>query len=127
MVSKIEIMKAVYLVNYGNSDTAFEIKDAPMAKAAQGEVVIKVACFGLNFADVVARRGLYPEAPKNPAVLGYDVAGTIHEIGEGVTGFTIGQRVTALTRFGGYAEFATTQAEGVAVIADSMDFATATA
>ena len=120
-------MKAVYLVKYGNSDTAFEIKDAPMAKAAKGEIVIKVACFGLNFADVVARRGLYPEAPKNPAVLGYDVAGTIHEIGEGVTGFKIGQRVTALTRFGGYAEFATTQAEGVAVIPDSMDFATATA
>lgn len=120
-------MKAVYLVNYGNSASAFEIRDAPMAKAGKGELVIKVACFGLNFADVVARRGMYPEAPKNPAILGYDVAGTIHEIGEGVEGFEIGQRVTALTRFGGYAEYATTQAEGVAIIPDNIDFATATA
>jgi NADPH:quinone reductase-like Zn-dependent oxidoreductase len=120
-------MKAVYLKKYGNSDTAFEIKEAPIPKAGKGEVVVKVAHFGLNFADVVARRGLYPEAPKNPAILGYDVGGVIYEVGEGVTQFKIGQRVAALTRFGGYAEYAVTKESGVAVIPDSMDFATATA
>jgi NADPH:quinone reductase-like Zn-dependent oxidoreductase len=120
-------MKAVYLTKYGNSASAFQIRETETPKPAKGEVLIKVACFGLNFADVVARRGLYPEAPKNPAILGYDVGGTIAEIGEGVQGFHIGQRVTALTRFGGYAEYAATQAMGVAPIPDSMDFATATA
>ena len=120
-------MKVVYLKKYGNSDTAFEIGDAEIPHAGKGEVIIKVLSFGLNFADVVARRGLYPEAPKNPAVLGYDVGGTIHEIGEGVTGLKIGDRVAALTRFGGYAEYAKTNAAGVAVIPDDMDFATATA
>ncbi len=120
-------MKAVYLIKYGNSDTAFKIDIAPIPKAGKGEIVVKVAHFGLNFADVVARRGLYPEAPKNPAVLGYDVGGIIHEVGEGVTEFKIGQRVAALTRFGGYAEYAVTKESGMAVIPDSMDFATATA
>ena len=119
-------MKAVFLTRYGNSSTAFEIKEVPIPKADKGEVVIKVACFGLNFADVVARRGLYPDAPKNPAVLGYDVAGTIYALGEGVEGFHIGQRVAAMTRFGGYAEYAKTPYTGVAAIPDSMDYATAT-
>ena len=120
-------MKAIYLNKYGNSATAFETKETAMPTAEKGEVVIKVACFGLNFADVVARRGLYPEAPKNPAVLGYDVAGVIHAVGENVTTLKIGQRVTALTRFGGYAEYAKTTEGGVAVIPDTMNFATATA
>lgn len=120
-------MQAVYLKKYGNSNTAFEIGEAPMPRAGKGEVVIKVSHFGLNFADVVARRGLYPEAPKNPAVLGYDVGGVIHEVGEGVTSLKVGQRVAALTRFGGYAEYAVTKEAGVAVIPDSVDFATATA
>ena len=120
-------MKAIYLTKCGNSATAFETRETAIPQAGKGELIVKVHTFGLNFADVVARRGLYPEAPKNPAVLGYDVGGTIHEIGEGVTGFKIGQRVTALTRFGGYAEYAKTMQEGVAIIPDSMDFATATA
>jgi NADPH:quinone reductase-like Zn-dependent oxidoreductase len=120
-------MKAIYLNKHGNSATAFETKDAEIPKAGKGELIVKVHSFGLNFADVVARRGLYPEAPKNPAVLGYDVAGTIHALGEGVEGFKIGQRVTALTRFGGYAEYAKTMLEGVAVIPDDLDYATATA
>ncbi len=119
-------MKAIYLIKYGNSDTAFEIKGTPIPKAGKGEVVIKVACFGLNFADVVARRGLYPDAPKNPAILGYDVAGIVHEIGAGVENLKVGQRVTAMTRFGGYAEYAKTYDTAVAVIPASMDFATAT-
>ena len=120
-------MKAIYLNKYGNSDAVFEIKETEIPIAAKGELIVKVHSFGLNFADVVARRGLYPEAPKNPAVLGYDVAGIIHAMGESVKGFKIGQRVTALTRFGGYAEYAKTMQEGVAVIPDDLDFATATA
>ena len=119
-------MKAIYLTKYGNSADAFETRETAIPKAEHGEVVIKVACFGLNFADVVARRGLYPDAPKNPAVLGYDVAGIISEVGAGVTDFKIGQRVTAMTRFGGYAEYAKANQAGVATLPDTMDFETAT-
>jgi NADPH2:quinone reductase len=120
-------MKGIFLTKYGNSESSFEIRELDIPVPDQGEVVIKVESFGLNFADVIARRGLYPDAPKNPALLGYDVAGTIHAVGAGVDNFKTGQRVTALTRFGGYAEYAKTIAEGVSVIPDSIDFPTATA
>ncbi len=109
-----EDMKAIFLVKNGESQDSFEIRDTEMPKAGAGQVVIKVQASGLNFADVMAKRGLYGEAPPLPAILGYDVSGTISEIGQGVTGFSIGQAVTAMTRFGGYAEYVATQAEAVA-------------
>lgn len=90
-------------------------------------MLIKVAAFGLNFADVMARRGMYKEAPPLPAILGYDVAGIIEAIGENVDTIKIGDRVTAMTRFGGYAEYAVTNASAVGVIPDNIDNAAATA
>jgi len=120
-------MKAIYLTKTGEADKAFEIRETQIPKASKGEIVVKVHAFGLNFADVLARRGMYPDAPKIPSLLGYDVSGEIHEIGEGVTGFLVGQKVVALTRFGGYAEFVTTKWEAVALLPDSYDMTKATA
>jgi len=120
-------MKAIHLIKYGNSNSAFEVREIPIPEPASNEVLIKVEAFGLNFADVIARRGMYPDAPKNPAVLGYDVAGTIEKVGSDVTKFSVGDRVSALTRFGGYAEYATTMAEGVARIPENMDIDSSTA
>lgn len=122
-------MKGIFLTRYGSADKAFEVRELEKPTPGPREVLIKVAVFGLNFADVIARRGLYPDAPKNPALLGYDVAGTIEALGSEVTEFEIGDRVAALTRFGGYAEYATTMVEGVAKIPDSinMDISTALA
>jgi len=120
-------MKAIHLINYGDSSKAFEVKEIPVPQPGSREVLIKVDTFGLNFADVVARRGLYPDAPKNPAVLGYDVAGTVEALGSEVTELSVGDRVTALTRFGGYAEYATTMVEGVAKIPEGFDTGLSTA
>lgn len=120
-------MKAIFLKQFGESDKAFEIRETDIPKAGRGEMIVKVHHSGLNFADVMARRGLYKEAPPLPAVLGYDVAGTVHELGEGVNGFKKGQKVTAMTRFGGYAEYARTKVEGVAAVPDEWDLAWTTA
>jgi len=80
----------------------FEIRESPDPQPGAGEIRIRVRAAGINFADVLARLGLYPDAPKPPIVVGYEVAGHIDAIGRDVTGFSEGDRVIALTRFGGY-------------------------
>ena len=77
---------------------------------------------GLNFAEVSARQGIYPDAPKPPCVVGYEVAGTIDALGEGATGFAKGDRVWALCKFGGHAELACTPAGMVRRMPDALDF-----
>ena len=73
------------------------------ARAGTGQVLIDVRAAGVNFADTLARIGLYADAPKPPMVVGYEVAGTISAVGEGVDAARVGERVMAGTRFGGYA------------------------
>jgi len=119
-------MKAIFLIKYGEAQQAFEIRDIQLTKPTADEVLIKVKYSGLNFADVIARRGLYPDAPANPALLGYDISGEVVELGNNVTEFTIGQKVVAMTRFGGYAEYVTTNKNGIAAIPDGMNMAEAT-
>ncbi|HXD75982.1 MAG TPA: medium chain dehydrogenase/reductase family protein [Vicinamibacterales bacterium] len=80
-----------------------QIREAPDPTPRAGEVRIAVRAAGVNFADIMARLGLYPDAPKLPAVVGYEVAGVVDAVGEGVDAFRAGDRVLALTRFGGYA------------------------
>ncbi|MEO6734147.1 MAG: zinc-binding dehydrogenase [Ferruginibacter sp.] len=120
-------MKAIFLIKNGAADTAFETREIPVPHPEAGQVLVKVEAFGLNFADIMARKGMYKDAPPKPCVLGYDVAGTVSAIGTGVTNVKPGDRVTAMTRFGGYAEYAITDALAVAVIPASIDTATATA
>ena len=120
-------MKAIYLKKYGASDKAFDIRETVRPAPNANQVLIKNTHFGLNFADVVARRGLYPEAPKNPAVLGYDVAGHVVAVGDRVTNVKKGDRVAALTRFGGYAEYSVTMSEGVSILPDDISMEVGTA
>jgi NADPH:quinone reductase-like Zn-dependent oxidoreductase len=86
-------------------------------------VRIAVRAAGVNFADTMARVGLYPDAPKPPCVLGYEVAGEVESVGEGVVDFAVGQRVMAGTRFGGQAELVTVPAAQVLALPDRLDFA----
>lgn len=120
-------MKALTLVKNGAPDSAFEMREHPKPEAKAGQVLIKVEASGLNFADVMARKGLYRECPPLPAIIGYDVAGVVEAVGEGGDASLVGKRVTAMTRFGGYAEYAVTQEAGVAEIPEGMSAATATA
>jgi NADPH:quinone reductase-like Zn-dependent oxidoreductase len=96
-------MRAVVLTGTGGPEV-LRVQERPDPVAGPGEVRIAVRAAGINFADTMARVGLYPDAPKPPCVLGYEVAGEIESAGEGVTDFEPGDRVMAGTRFGGQAE-----------------------
>ncbi|MBK9071222.1 MAG: zinc-binding dehydrogenase [Myxococcales bacterium] len=85
----------------------------PPRPPGRGEVEIAVAYSGVNFADVVMRLGMYQDAPPMPFVPGYELSGTIAAVGEGVTGFAVGDRVMAGTYFGGYTSRATLPAANV--------------
>jgi NADPH:quinone reductase-like Zn-dependent oxidoreductase len=82
---------------------------------------------GLNFADVMAAQGLYPDAPKLPCVVGYEVAGVIDALGAETEGHAAGQRVVGLTHFGGQADVVCVPADQVFGIPDGMSFEEAAA
>lgn len=111
-------MKAIYLIKNGSADQAFELRESAVPTYGADEVLIKVEAFGLNYADVMARNGLYREAPPIPSVLGYEVVGTLEAVGANIDAGLVGKRVIAFTRFGGYAEYAVTTSLGFAVIDD---------
>jgi NADPH:quinone reductase-like Zn-dependent oxidoreductase len=81
-----------------------QVQTAPDPPVGPGEVVIDVRAAGLNFADILARQGLYPDGPKKPCVMGYEVAGVVERVGDGVDPTLLGQPVVAMTRFRGQAE-----------------------
>ncbi len=110
-------MKAVYLKKFGTPDEAFEIRDTPKPNPKPTQLLIRVETFGLNFADVLARKGLYPEVPDRPCIIGYEVVGVVEAQGAAVPVDMVGKRVVSLTRFGGYAEFVTTDYRAAAVLA----------
>ena len=114
-------MKAVVLTRSGGPEV-FEVLERPDPAVGAGEVRIAVHAAGLNFADTMARVGLYPAAPKPPCVLGYEVAGEVETIGEGVSGLTVGQRVMAGTKFGGQAELAVAHARDVMPMPEHLSF-----
>jgi len=120
-------MQAMYLVRTGDAAQAFELREAPTPEPGEGQVRVAVEGFGLNYADVSARQGLYQDAPPMPSVIGYEVVGRVDALGAGVDTCAVGQRVTALTRFGGYATQAVTDARAVAPIPDHLDVGVAAA
>jgi NADPH:quinone reductase-like Zn-dependent oxidoreductase len=120
-------VKAIFLVRKGEPENAFEIRETAVPQLSDASVLIKVEGFGLNFADIVAREGMYRDAPAMPSVIGYDVVGRIEACGKNVSGLQTGDRVAALTRFGGYAEYAVTDARAAVKIPDSLNVAQASA
>jgi synaptic vesicle membrane protein VAT-1 len=96
-------MRQMVIPRYGAPDV-FELREAPDPTPGEGQIRIRVRAAGVNFADVLARLGLYPDAPKLPMVVGYEVAGVVDAAGPGVPGMGEGDRVIAMTRFGGYAD-----------------------
>lgn len=96
-------MRQVVITRHGSPDV-LQVRHAPDPVPSATQVRIRVSASGVNFADVLARLGLYPGAPPLPAVVGFEVAGVIDVAGEGVNGFAPGDRVTAVVPSGGYAD-----------------------
>jgi NADPH:quinone reductase-like Zn-dependent oxidoreductase len=120
-------MQAIVLVKYGNPERAFELRELNKPEPKEGEIRIKVDAFGLNYADVMARKGLYKDAPALPSVIGYDVVGIVDKLGPGADEELLGKRVIALTRFGGYAEYVVANQLVAHPITDDLSNAAATA
>ena len=114
-------MRALVITKHGGPEV-LQVEDRPDPAPGPGEVRIAVKAAGINFADLLARVGLYADAPKPPCVIGYEVAGEVDAVGEGVEGISVGDRVMAGTRFGGYAELAVASAEGVLPLPPDWSF-----
>ena len=108
-------MRAVVITKHGGLDV-LEVQERPEPSPGPGQALIDVRAAGVNFADTLARVGLYPDAPKPPCVVGYEVAGTISAVGDGVDAGRVGERVMAGKAFGGYAsQVVVPQADAVAL------------
>lgn len=109
---------AIELARYGKAKNAFQNTEIEVLPPKEGEVQIEVECFGINYADVMARLGLYREAPPIPCVLGYEVVGKVIHVGSSLDNHLLGRRVVAFTRFGGYSQRVNTKTIGVVEIGD---------
>jgi len=99
------------------------VEERPTPQPGPGQVRIAVEAAGLNYSDLLARMGLYPDSPKTPCVLGYEVAGTVDAVGEGVVDLRAGDRVVAATRFTGQAEIVVAGADETVAMPHGMPMA----
>jgi NADPH:quinone reductase-like Zn-dependent oxidoreductase len=104
-----------------------KVQEKPDPQAKAGEVVVKVRAAGLNFADILARQGLYPDGPAKPCVMGYEVAGVVESVGDTVDRTLIGKPVVAMTRFGGQSEKVVVQQRQLFPKPESLSFEQAAA
>jgi len=119
-------MRQIVTTRNGGVDVLrVEERSDPIPKS--GEVVIRVRAAGLNFADILARQGLYPDGPPKPCVMGYEVSGVVETLGEGVNSSLVGKLVLALKRFGGQSELVAVKATQIFAKPESLTFEQAAA
>ncbi|TDK95168.1 oxidoreductase [Mycobacterium paragordonae] len=115
-------MRAVVITKHGDP-SVLKVQERPdPPPPGPGQLRIDVRAAGVNFADHLARVGLYPDAPKLPAVVGYEVAGIVTAVGDGVDPDRVGERVLAGTRFGGYAEIVNVAAADSVALPEAVTF-----
>ena len=114
-------MRAVVITRHGPPEV-LQVQERPDPPVGPGEVRIAVKAAGINFADTLARVGLYPDAPKVPCVVGYEAAGEVESVGEGVDSHRVGDRVIGASRFNGQAELVTVPAEQAFPLPEGMSF-----
>ena len=114
-------MKKVIYPKVGGVDST-EILDVEEPQASEGEVVVRIHRAGINFADLMMRQGLYGSNPDFPFTPGYEASGVIISLGKGVKGLELGDRVLAMTGFGGYSEKVSIPSSRVFKLPDSVTF-----
>ncbi len=119
-------MRQVWITKAGPPEVLV-VKEAPDPETGTGEVRVRVRASGINFADLMARIGLYPDAPPLPCVIGYEVSGVVDQVGAGVTDLREGEHVLALCRFGGYSDTVVLPRRQVFRMPESMSFEQAAA
>jgi len=120
--------RVIQLRRFGGPDELMTV-DAPLPTAGRGEVRVRVLASSIEYTDVVIRRHLYPQTMgrRPPFVLGYDVVGKIDQIGDGVSGFELGDRVADMTVLGSNAAYRTLQADHLTRVPAGVDAAEAAA
>lgn len=114
-------MRALVYTGQGGPNV-IQMREVATPSAGPGEVRIKVVSSGVNFADIMARQGLYPDRPALPCVMGYEVCGVVDQIGDGIDPSWLGKRMMAGTHFGGYAEYAVTRAANCMHMPEAWSF-----
>ncbi|QCW03219.1 NADPH:quinone oxidoreductase family protein [Natrinema pallidum] len=114
-------MRAIEVSEYGDSEQ-LEVIEAEKPEPGEGEVRIDIEAAGINFADIMQRRGHYPDGPEAPYVPGMEAAGVVDAVGDGVEELSEGDRVVGMLDTGGYAESVTAPADLLFPIPDAMRF-----
>src|SRR4026209_2796582 len=116
------------IVTTANGDVdVLKVREKPDPTPRDDEVVIRVRAAGLNFADILARQGLYPDGPPKPCVMGYEVSGVVDSVGKDVNSSFVGKSVVAMTRFGGQSEMIAVKATQMFEKPDQLTFEQAAA
>jgi NADPH2:quinone reductase len=119
-------MQVVQFSEYGEA-AVLQLVDVPTPRPAAGQVLLKVAAAGVNYADIWQRKSSTPTPLTLPYVPGYEVAGTIEALGDGVTTGQVGQRVMAMLPSGGYAAYVVAPAAQLIPLPETLGYAEATA
>lgn len=119
-------MRQVWITRAGPPEV-LQVREAPDPEPGPGQVRIRVKAAGINFADLMARVGLYPDAPKIPCVVGYEVSGVVDAVGQGVADLRTGDRLIGMPRFGGYTDTLVVPVEQAFRMPDKMTFEEAAA
>jgi len=120
------VSRAWFVERYGGPERLV-LRERPDPVPGAGEVLVRTAAIGLNFADLFVRAGAYPRTPRPPFVPGMEISGTIEGVGEGVSDLRPGQRVVAVPLFGGHAEKVVVPEAWVFPIPDGVDLVEAAA
>jgi NADPH:quinone reductase-like Zn-dependent oxidoreductase len=119
-------MRQVWISRAGAPEV-LEVREAPDPTPGPGQVRVRVVAAGINFADIMARMGMYPDLPGIPYVVGYEVSGHVEAVGEGVDASRVGDAVVCVTRFGGYSDVVVVDADQAFPLPSTVDLVDAAA